>query len=74
MEWIISKTSKPRKSVGVSIFSTPTIQLGDIVSIDYKDDETEFWFRPEQRFVVYSIQHTKDVSGPGMQLYLSEVS
>jgi hypothetical protein len=74
MEWIISKTSKPRKSVGVSIFSTPTIQLGDIVSIDYKDDDSEFWFDPEQRFVVYSIQHSKDISGPSMQIYLSEVS
>ena len=73
MEWLISKTSKPRKSVGVRIFSTPTIQLGDIVSIDYKDEESEFWFKPEQRFVVYSIQHEKDVSGPGMVLYLSEV-
>jgi hypothetical protein len=73
MEWLISKTSKPRKSVGVRVFSTPTIQLGDIVSIDYKDDDAEFWFKPEQRFVVYSIQHDKDVSGPGMVLYLSEV-
>jgi hypothetical protein len=73
MEWLISKNSKPRKSVGVRIFSTPTIQLGDIVSIDYKDDESEFLFRPEQRFVVYSIQHEKDISGPGMLIYLSEV-
>jgi hypothetical protein len=73
MEWLISKTSKPRKSVGVNVFSTPTIQLGDIVSIDYKDDDSEFWFKPAQRFVVYSIQHSKDVSGPSMTLYLSEV-
>jgi hypothetical protein len=73
MEWLISKTSKPRKSIGVRVFSTPTIQLGDIISIDYKDDDAEFWFKPEQRFVVYSIQHDKDVSGPGMILYLSEV-
>jgi hypothetical protein len=73
MEWLISKTSKPRKSVGVKVFSTPTIQLGDIVSIDYKDDDAEFWFKPAQRFVVYSIQHDKDVSGPSMTLYLSEV-
>jgi hypothetical protein len=74
MEWIISKTSKPRKSVGVSIFSIPTLQLGDIVSIDYKDDDSEFWFRPEQRFVIYSIEHQKDVSGPSMKIYLSEVA
>lgn len=73
MEWIISKTSKPRKAVGVDIFSTPTLQLGDIVSIDYMDEDANLWFRPEQRFVVYSIEHQKDVSGPGMRVYLSEV-
>jgi hypothetical protein len=73
MEWIINKTMKPRKSIGVSIFSTPTIQLGDIVSIDYSDDEIDYWVDPEKRFVVYSIQHEKDVSGPKMILYLSEV-
>jgi hypothetical protein len=73
MEWIISKTMKPRKSVGVRIFATPTIQLGDIVTIDYSEADTGYVFNPEQRFVVYSIEHQKDISGPGMTIYLSEV-
>jgi hypothetical protein len=73
MEWIISKTMKPRKSVGVKIFATPTIQLGDIVTIDYFETDTGYAFDPQQRFVVYSIEHEKDVSGPGMTIYLSEV-
>jgi hypothetical protein len=72
MEWLISKTMKPRKSIGVSIFSIPTIQLGDIVTIDYSEADADFLFNPEQRFVVYSIEHEKDVSGPRMRLYLSE--
>jgi hypothetical protein len=72
MEWLISKTMKPRKSIGVSIFSIPTIQLGDIVTIDYSEADADFLFDPEQRFVVYSIEHEKDVSGPRMRLYLSE--
>jgi hypothetical protein len=73
MEWIISKTMKPRKSVGVRIFATPTIQLGDIVTIDYLEADTGYAFDPQQRFVVYSIEHEKDISGPGMTIYLSEV-
>jgi hypothetical protein len=72
MEWVISKTMKPRKSVGVNIFSIPTIQLGDIVTIDYSQADADFLFDPQQRFVVYSIEHQKDASGPRMKLYLSE--
>ena len=73
MEWLISKIMKPRKSVGVSVFANPTIQLGDIVSIDYSDSSNEVAFEPEKRFVVYSIDYSKDSSGPSMSLYLSEV-
>jgi hypothetical protein len=73
MKWLISKIMKPRRSVGVSIFANPTIQLGDIVSIDYSDSADEVTFEPEKRFVVYSIDYKKDNSGPSMTLYLSEV-
>jgi hypothetical protein len=73
MKWLISKIMKPRRSVGVSIFANPTIQLGDIVSIDYSDSSDEVTFDPEKRFVVYSIDYKKDSSGPSMSLYLSEV-
>jgi hypothetical protein len=73
MKWVISKIMKPRKSVGVNIFANPTIQLGDIVSIDYSDSSDEVAFEPEKRFVVYSIDYAKDSSGPSMSLYLSEV-
>jgi hypothetical protein len=73
MKWIISKIMKPRRSVGVSIFANPTIQLGDIVSIDYSDSDEEVFFEPEKRFVVYSIDYKRDPSGPSTTLYLSEV-
>ena len=41
MKWLVEKVTKPRKSIGVKIFSIPTIQLGDITKwkewdIDYK--------------------------------------
>jgi hypothetical protein len=74
MKWLISKIMKPRKSVGVSIFANPTIQLGDILSIDYSDTADEVAFEPDKRFVVYSIDYKRDNSGPSTTLYLSEVS
>jgi hypothetical protein len=73
MKWLISKIMKPRKSVGVNIFANPTIQLGDIVSIEYSDSLNEVSFDSAKRFIVYSIDYKKDDSGPNMTLYLSEV-
>jgi hypothetical protein len=73
MKWLISKIMKPRKSVGVSVFANPTIQLGDIISIDYSDSTDQLAFDPNKRFIVYSIDYSKDPSGPSMTLYMSEV-
>ena len=73
MKWLISKIMKPRKSVGVSVFANPTIQLGDILSINYADSTNELAFDPDKRFIVYSIDYKKDPSGPSMTLYMSEV-
>jgi hypothetical protein len=73
MEWLISKIMKPRKSVGVSIFANPTIQLGDLVSIDYSKKDATLFIDPSKKFVVYSIEYKKDGQGPNMTVYLSEV-
>jgi hypothetical protein len=73
MGWVIGKLMKPRKSVGVSIFANPTIQLGDIVSINYLTEGYSPVANPEERFVVYSIAYSKSSSGPSMSIYLSEV-
>lgn len=73
MEWLVSKITKPRKSVGVQVFSMPIIQLGDIVSIDYISNEGNREVSNTSRFVVYNIEYTKNNRGPTMKLYLSEV-
>jgi hypothetical protein len=74
MQWIISKIMKPRKSVGIELFGMPTIQLGDIVSIDYKSsDGIEQISKDDNRFVVYNIEYSRSGEGPSMQVYLSEV-
>ena len=77
MGWISTKIMKPRRSVGLKVFALPTLQLGDIVEIDYKNKEGTIEFnevsKDGTRFVVYSIQYTKDTSGPSMSVFLSEV-
>ena len=74
MQWLSEKIMKPRRSIGVKIFANPMIQLGDIVEIDYKNNEgVEEAALGGTRFVVYSIEYQKDGSGPDMTLYLSEV-
>jgi len=72
--WMVNKIMKPRKSVGLKIFSNPMIQLGDIVSLYMKDNDNVDVLAPEgSRFVVYNIDYSKGTSGPEMTLYLSQV-
>ena len=75
MDWLTSKIMKPRKSVGLRIFAMPTLQLGDIVQINYtsKNNFNEL-ADPNTQFVVYSISYSRDSSGPSMEVFLSEVS
>ena len=74
MQWITSKIMTPRKSVGVKVFALPTLQLGDIVTIDMKDENGVDIISPTStRYVVYQIDYSKSVGGPDMNVYLSEV-
>ena len=71
MRWMVDKVMVPKKSVGLTIFANPMIQLGDIVEVDYVSDSVQQL--PENRFVVYHIEYQRDSNGPSMTLYLSEV-
>ena len=74
MNWIINKLMIPKKSVGMNIFSIPTLQLGDIVTIDYKDTSgLDLVSKDSSRFVVYNIEYQRSENGPNMTIYLSEV-
>jgi hypothetical protein len=72
MDWMIKRIMKPRRSVGLSIFAMPTLQLGDIVEIDYIDKNSINQVS-SSRFIAYSMEYSKDSSGPSMTVYLSEV-
>ena len=73
MAWLTSKITKPRKSVGLEIFSTPILQLGDIVNIEYLEGDLDRLSSSDKRFVIYNISYSRDFSGPKMTVYLSEV-
>ena len=74
MGWMVKKIMKPRKSLGVEIFAIPTLQLGDIVEVDYKDSSgISVATTDTSRFVVYNIEYGKTEAGPTMTVYLSEV-
>ena len=74
MGWIINKVMHPKKSVGVNLFSIPTMQLGDIVTINYKDSSgLDLVASDSSRFVVYNIEYSRGNSGPSMTTYLAEV-
>lgn len=74
MGWIVNKIMKPRKSVGLSVFGMPTLQLGDLVNIKYKTKEGVDELGPETgKFVVYYIEYAKDSQGPVVNMFLSEV-
>jgi hypothetical protein len=73
MGWVIKKVMKPRRSVGVKIFANPMIQLGDIVNINYVDNDINMVAPVESRFVVYNIEYAREQDGPQMTVFLSEV-
>ena len=74
MGWLVDKLMVPKKAIGLEIFADTTIQLGDIVSIDYKNNDNLDLVTPStSRFVVYNIEYSRSLSGPDMTIYLSEV-
>ena len=73
MGWLSGKIMKDRMSIGMKIFANPLIQLGDIVRIEYEEQDVQIVESTPRRFVVYNIEYARSVEGPEMILYLSEV-
>jgi len=72
--WIINKTKDPKKTIGINMFAIPTLQIGDIVTVDYKDNNDLDLVTPDDtRFVIYNIEYVRNTEGPSMTVYLVEV-
>jgi hypothetical protein len=74
MGWIIEKLMIPKKTIGLNMFATPILQLGDIVTVDYKDNsDIDMISSDSTKFVIYNIEYSRGSDGPTMTVYLSEV-
>lgn len=74
MDWLINKLKKPRQAIGIDVFGLPILQLGDLVQINYTCPGSDVLeVNPNSKFVVYSIEHSKNESGLSMLVYVSEV-
>ena len=74
MGWIINKIMVPKKNIGIKIFAIPTIQLGDIVKVNYKDSNNiDLVTSSDVNYLVYSIEYARNTTGPDMTIYLAEV-
>jgi hypothetical protein len=72
--WTIGKVSVPKILVGINTFATQNIQLGDIIQINYKNNDSINIISDEnKRFVVYNIEYSKNSSDETMTMYLAEV-
>jgi hypothetical protein len=75
MAWLANKVITPRLSLGIKMFANPTLQLGDIVTLDYKSmgSEIDEIIDENTRFVVYNIEYSRNIDGPEMTVYVSEI-
>jgi hypothetical protein len=71
--WTLEKITKQKILVGLNTFATFNVQLGDLVKINYKNNEgINIISDTEKSFVVYNIEYTKDTNGENMTMYLAE--
>lgn len=74
MDWTIKRVIYPKRTIGVTTFATPHLQLGDIVKISYKDSsQIPYVASDSTRFVIYNIEYQKGAGSSSMTLHLAEV-
>jgi hypothetical protein len=73
MGWIMSKTMRPRKEIGLELFPMPHLQLGDIVTIDYEMPNKDKFIDTTKQFVVAEMQYGRNENGPTQTVRVVEV-
>jgi hypothetical protein len=74
LDWIIKKTYVPKRAVGIRVFGSPNLQLGDVCSINHRNSEGIYVLgSPQDRYVVYNIEYSKSGPDTSMTAYLVEV-
>lgn len=74
MGWIINKTMRPKKNIGMTTFGTHMLQLGDLVNVYYKNqDGLDVITESNKNYVVYNIEYSKQMDNLSITTYLAEV-
>jgi len=74
LDWIIKKTYLPKKAVAIQVFGTTNIQLGDLCTINHKNNEGIYILgNPESKYVIYNMEYSKAENETSMTVYLVEV-
>ncbi|MFZ9241652.1 MAG: hypothetical protein ACO295_00465 [Sediminibacterium sp.] len=73
MDWLVSKTLRPRKIVYIDAFATQHLQLGDIVNIDYELPDGYQFVDKNKKFVISEITYNRSMDGPTMNIKAVEI-
>jgi hypothetical protein len=73
MDWMMTKTLRQRQKLSISTFATPHVQLGDLVSINYKPRANISFIDSTKQFVVQSISHSIQADERSTELVLVEI-
>lgn len=71
MAWLIEKKFEQKESYSLDMFGVPHLQLGDIVSIRYKQED-KYMIDPDKKFVIVSIDHSRSETGMATKLKVVE--
>jgi hypothetical protein len=72
--WILDKVTKSKILIGLNTFGTFNLQLGDIVNVEYINNEgINVIAFPDKRFVIYNMEYSKNSGGQNVVTYLAEV-
>jgi len=77
MEWMVKKTIRPRKNMYIETFGTPHIQLGDLLTVNYRfpeqnNQEGTIFVDIDKKFVVTEIFYSRSASGIRNRLRMVE--
>jgi hypothetical protein len=73
MEWMIDKTSSPKKILFLEVFGGAYLQLGDLIKIKYKLPDGDILIDEEKRFVVSEVFYSRSTTDLRNRITVVEV-
>ena len=73
MSWMMTKTLRSRLKLTVSAFGVANLQLGDLVTINYKNNDGIKFIDSDKKFIVQSINNSMALDNRTTELVLVEI-